>query len=145
MKFAAAADHAGYVLKKALVDYLRAAGHEVTDFGVDTADRVDYPDYAAKVAQALAAGEAELGLLVCGSGIGMSMAANRFPAVRAAVVEDIFQARLARQHNDANVLCLGARVTGEGNSIAILEEFLAAKFEGGRHAGRVEKLGKLGK
>ena len=141
MKIAAGADHAGFELKGTLVAALRAAGHEVEDVGTVSPDSVDYPDYARKVAEEVAAGRAERGLLVCGTGIGMSIAANRVAGVRAAVCAELFQVRMARRHNDANVLCIGARVTGPGAAEAMVEEFLAAAFEGGRHQRRVDKMG----
>lgn len=140
MKIAAAADHGGFALKDRLVARLRSLGHDVDDFGSHDATSVDYPDFAALVAAALRDGKAERGLLVCGSGIGMSIGANREPAVRAVLAMEILQARLGRAHNDANVLCLGGRLTGDALAEAILDEFLATPFEGGRHAGRVAKL-----
>lgn len=143
MKIAAAADHAGFDLKDRLVAHLRAAGHDVEDFGTHGLGSVDYPDFAAKVSEAVTSGRALRGILVCGSGIGMSIAANRNPQVRAVVAAEIIQARLARAHNNANVLCLGSRITGETHAIAIVDEFLATSFEEGRHVGRVEKLGRI--
>ena len=140
MKVALAADHAGVELKAELVAQCRALGHEPVDLGPTSTDSCDYPDFAAKVAGAVAAGEAALGVLVCGTGIGMSMAANKVRGVRAAVCRTEYEARLTRAHNDANVLCLGQRVTGAGLAAEILRAFLATAFEGGRHARRVEKL-----
>jgi len=140
MKIATAADHAGRELKDRLVATLAAAGHEVEDLGTHDDGRVDYPDFADLVARAVAAGRAERGVLVCGTGIGMSMAANRHHGIRAVVAAEIYQARLARAHNDANVLCLGARVTAPEHAEAILDEFLARPFDGGRHEGRIRKL-----
>ncbi len=139
----AASDHAGLQLRAGAVEAARAKGFEVEDLGPHAADSVDYPDYAAAVARAVAGGRARLGLLVCGTGIGMSMAANKVPGVRAAVCRSEFEARMARAHNDANVLCLGERVTGLGLGAAIVEAFLATPFEGGRHARRVDKLNAL--
>ncbi len=139
----AASDHAGLQLRAGAVEAARAKGFEVEDLGPHAADSVDYPDYAAAVAEAVAGGRARLGLLVCGTGIGMSMAANKVPGVRAAVCRSEFEARMARAHNDANVLCLGERVTGLGLGAAIVEAFLATPFEGGRHARRVDKLNAL--
>lgn len=140
MKIAVASDHAGFALKARLVEHARQLGHDVEDLGPATEDRVDYPDYAARVARRVARGEAERGVLVCGSGVGVCMTANRFRGVRAvnAVLE--VQARLARQHNAANVLCLGQRITAPELALSILEVFLSTSFEGGRHAGRVEKM-----
>jgi ribose 5-phosphate isomerase B len=139
----AASDHAGLTLRAEAIKAAKAKGFEVEDLGPHGPDSVDYPDFAAAVAGAVAAGRARLGILVCGTGIGMSIAANKVPGVRAAVCRSEFEARMARAHNDANVLCLGERVTGGGLGAAIVEAFLATPFEGGRHARRVEKLGAL--
>jgi ribose 5-phosphate isomerase B len=132
-------DHAGLALKRELAGVATELGYEVRDVGTHTSDSCDYPDYAHQVASAVAAGEG-LGLLVCGTGLGMSMAANRHAGVRAAVCGDVFSASMTRQHNDANVLCIGARVVGGGLAGAILKAFLGAGFEGGRHARRVNKI-----
>jgi ribose 5-phosphate isomerase B len=115
-------------------------GHEVVDLGPSSRESVDYPDYAHDLARRVAAGEAELGVLVCGTGIGMCMAANRHAGVRAALCHDAFTAELARRHNDANVLCMGGRTTGPGLAIQMLDIFLATPFNGGRHARRVDKI-----
>ena len=139
----AASDHAGLHLRAGAVEAARAKGFEVEDLGPHAPDSVDYPDYAAAVARAVAGGRARLGILVCGTGIGMSMAANKVAGVRAAVCRSEFEARMARAHNDANVLCLGERVTGLGLGAAIVEAFLATPFEGGRHARRVDKVNAL--
>jgi ribose 5-phosphate isomerase B len=139
----AASDHAGLTLRAEAVKAARARGFEVEDLGPHAAESVDYPDFAAAVARAVAGGQARLGILVCGTGIGMSIAANKVPGVRAALCRTEYEARMARAHNDANVLCLGERVTGGGLGAAIVEAFLATPFEGGRHARRVEKLGAL--
>jgi ribose 5-phosphate isomerase B len=136
----AASDHAGLTLRAEAVKAARARGFEVEDLGPFTADSVDYPDFARAVGEAVAAGRARLGILVCGTGIGMSIAANKIPGVRAAICRTEYEARMARAHNDANVLCLGERVTGAGVGAAIVEVFLAQPFEGGRHERRVEKL-----
>jgi ribose 5-phosphate isomerase B len=135
-----ASDHAGVELKARLVAAARAAGHEITDLGPADTGSVDYPDFAHRVAAAVAAGEAERGVLICGTGIGMSMTANRHPGVRAALCHDAFTAEMARRHNDANVLCLGARVTGTGVAEQVLTVFLATGFEGGRHQRRVARI-----
>ncbi len=140
---AVASDHAGLALKSVLAAELRAAGHEVLDLGTDGPDSVDYPDFGAAMARAIETGLASRGVIVCGTGIGISIAANRFAAVRAALCHDTTTARLARQHNDANVLALGARVIGEETAKDCLQAFLATEFEGGRHARRVDKLTKL--
>ncbi|MDG2427108.1 MAG: ribose 5-phosphate isomerase B [Acidimicrobiales bacterium] len=137
---AVGSDHAGYVLKDHLACELRNLGHEVLDLGVHSTDRVDYPDYGAAVGQAVAGGEVELGVCVCGSGIGIAIAANKVPGVRAATVHDATSARLARQHNDANVLCIGERLTGPEVATEALRAWLGAEFEGGRHADRIKKL-----
>jgi len=140
MKIAIGCDHAGLDLKNALVGALLKRSDAVEDVGTKTYDSVDYPDYALAVAEAVAAGRAQLGVLVCGTGIGMSIAANKHHGIRAAVCTTEFEARMARQHNDANVLCLGQRVVGVGVATAALEVFLQTEFEGGRHARRVQKI-----
>ena len=143
MKIAIGADHAGYEAKEHLKRWLAAQGHEPLDLGTNAPASVDYPDFATMVARAVAAGTAPLGLLICGSGIGMSIAANKIAGIRAAHCTESYQARVARQHNNANVLCLGARVSGLGVMEETLAAFLANTFEGGRHAVRVEKITKL--
>ena len=134
------ADHAGVELKQQLSEVAEEQGYEVRDLGTHSGDSVDYPDFAHKVADAVANDADALGLLVCGTGQGMSMAANRHPGVRAAVCADVFSAKMARQHNGANVLCLGARVVGHGHASEILRAFLGSTFEGGRHERRVRKI-----
>jgi len=140
MKIAIGADHAGFALKERLREHLAAAGHELVDFGTRSEESTDYPDYALRVAHAVAGGEAERGLLVCGSGIGMAMAANRVRRVRAAALSDLYSARMSREHNDANVLALGSRIVAPALAEAILDLFLATPFAGGRHERRVKKL-----
>ena len=140
MKIALASDHAGFALKALLVDTLTAAGHEVADLGPDDSDSVDYPDYGTKLAEHIAAGHAERGIAICGSGIGISIAVNRNPACRCARVSEPLSAALARQHNDANVIALGERLVGTDMAKAIVEAFLTTPFEGGRHQRRVDKL-----
>ncbi len=137
---AIAADHAGYELKCALKRHLIAEGFDVLDLGTDNTDSVDYPDLAEVLAQAITDGRTARGVLLCGSGIGMSIAANRFSGVRAALVRDEEAARLARRHNDANVLVLGARLIEPGVAENCLDAFLTTSFEGGRHQRRVRKL-----
>jgi ribose 5-phosphate isomerase B len=137
---AIAADHAGVQLKAELVGELGKLGYTVTDFGPADTTSVDYPDFATRVTTAVNAGQAELGVLICGTGMGMAITANKVHGIRAALCRTEFEARMSRMHNDANVLCLGQRVTGGGLAIEILKAFLAAKFEGGRHAARVEKI-----
>lgn len=134
------ADHAGFPLKEGLKAWLSAQGHHVLDFGTDSAESVDYPDYAARVAEAVRAGIAERGVLVCGTGIGMAIAANKVAGVRAAPCADPDAARLSREHNDANILTLGARVVEGTTATAVLQIWLATDFAGGRHARRVAKL-----
>lgn len=133
-------DHAGLRLKAALVQHLLARGHAPEDLGTHEAASCDYPDFAEAVARAVSEGRADLGVLVCGTGQGMAMTANRVPGVRAAVCADTFSARSTRAHNDANVLCLGERVVGVGLALDILDAFVGGAFEGGRHAGRVGKM-----
>jgi ribose 5-phosphate isomerase B len=140
MKIAIAADHAGYEEKEQLKPLLNELGIQYEDLGTVSPESVDYPDYARKVAEKVARGEAEQGLLVCGSGTGMAIAANKVPGVRAAVAWTEETARLAREHNDANVLSLGSRVTPADELPKIVRAWFAAKFDGGRHARRVEKI-----
>jgi ribose 5-phosphate isomerase B len=135
-----ASDHAGLELKRALVAELEKRGVVIREFGTTTSDSCDYPDFAHAVGRAIKGGEIEGAILVCGTGVGMSIAANRHAAVRAVVCSEPLSARMARQHNDANVLCIGARVIGVGTAIGIVDAFLAAEFEGGRHAMRVAKI-----
>ena len=143
MRIALAADHAGYVLKDDLAAWLREIGHEVTDLGVNSADSVDYPHYGAKLARMVATGGAERGIAVCGSGIGISIAINREPKCRCARVDDPLSARLAREHNDANVLAMGARLVGADMARACVTAFLGTDFAGGRHQRRVDQLSQL--
>lgn len=140
MKVVTGSDHAGLALKIVLVERMKAKGIEVEDVGTHTNASCDYPDFAVQVARAVAGGQADFGLLVCGTGQGMAMTANRVAGIRAAVVADTFTARSTREHNDANVLCLGERVLGPGLAGDILDLFLATPFAGGRHAGRVNKF-----
>ena len=137
------ADHAGFPLKEGLKSWLTLHDHEVVDFGTHSTDAVDYPDVAALVARAVREGSVERGILVCGSGIGMAIAANKVSGIRAAAAGDVETARLSRAHNDANVLALGARVTDAPTAIAVMRAWLATAFEGGRHARRVGKLAEL--
>lgn len=139
-KLAIGSDHAGLELKQALVEELARRGYELRDFGTHTSASCDYPDFAHALCQAIVGGELAQGILVCGTGVGMSIAANRHPGVRAVVCSEPFSARASRQHNDANVLCLGARVVGVGTALDIMDAFLRSEFEGGRHAGRVAKI-----
>lgn len=140
MKIAIASDHAGWEIKDKVSEMIRALGHEVVDHGPASAERVDYPDFAEKVSRSVQSSSEEKGILICGSGIGMSMAANRYEGVRAVIAVTGLQARMARLHNDANVLCLGARFSGLSVIEEIVNEFLNTEFEGGRHGGRVAKI-----
>ncbi len=139
-KLIAGSDHAGLALRAEAVKVAKAAGFDVEDLGPFSGESVDYPDYAKAVAEAVASGRARLGLLVCGTGIGMSIAANKVKGIRAAHCTTEFEARMARAHNDANVLCIGERVVGLGLGGAIVKAFLEAAFEGGRHERRVQKM-----
>lgn len=143
IRIAAGADHAGVHLKDLLVEMLRSLGHEVTDLGTHGDDRVDYPDYGAAVGHYVVEGNADLGLCVCGSGIGISIAANKVTGVRAATVHDVTSAHLARLHNDANVVCIGERLIGPEVAKDAVLAFVNGSFEGGRHQGRVEKISAL--
>lgn len=143
MRIALAADHAGFELKDALGDWLREAGHDVADLGTNSADSVDYPEFGTKLAAEVASGRAERGIAVCGSGIGISIAVNRNPKCRCARVDDPLSARLAREHNDANVLALGGRLIGPDMARACVTAFLGTEFAGGRHQRRVDQLSKL--
>lgn len=140
MRIAIASDHAAIDLKAALADWLRGAGHDVADLGPDSAASVDYPDYGYKLAAAIAEGSAERGIALCGSGIGISIAVNRNPAARCALVSEPLSARLAREHNDANVIAMGARLIGIEMAKACITAFLATEFGGDRHQRRVDKL-----
>jgi len=141
LRIAFASDHAAVDLKAALVAWAREAGHAVADLGPETNARVDYPDYGYRLAQHVGDGAADFGVALCGSGIGISIAVNRNPGCRCALVGDPFAAALARQHNDANIIAMGARLIGPDMAQACLESFLAGQFAGGRHQPRVDKLG----
>ena len=141
LRIAVASDHAGFSLKSRVCDYLEErAGVTLVDLGPVSAERCDYPDYAAACARHLQTGEADLGVLICGSGIGISIAANRFRGIRAALVQSPLMAQLAREHNDANILCLGSRLVGDLVAFESIEAFIETEFAGGRHAGRVAKI-----
>lgn len=137
------ADHAGRDLKETLKAWLIQGGYEILDFGTHSPDSVDYPDYALQVGESVASGKADRGLLVCGTGIGMAMAANKVPGVRAAHCSDLFGARLSREHNDANVLTLGGRLTGKELALEILDIWLRSSFSGERHARRIAKVAQI--
>lgn len=139
-KFYIATDHAGYALKAYVKEVVTSLGHEIIDLGPDSADRVDYPDFAKKCAHAVLEDKGSFGILICGTGIGISIAANKVPGIRAALCHDHYTAKLTRQHNDANILCFGERVVGKGIIEDMIEVFANTEFEGGRHAERVEKI-----
>lgn len=143
MRIALAADHAGYALKNELAQWLREQGHDVNDLGTNSADSVDYPEYGARLARTIAGGEADRGIAVCGSGIGIAVAVNREPKCRCAQVNEPLSAELARTHNDANVLALGARLIGSDMARACVAAFLDTEFAGGRHQRRVDQLSQL--
>jgi ribose 5-phosphate isomerase B len=145
VKVALGADHRGFALKEELKRWLAARGHKVIDFGPTNVDRVDYPDYAFKVADAVTRRQADRGILICSTGIGMSIAANKVHGVRAALADSIRLARLSREHNDANVLCLGADIVSATEARRIVGVWLKTEFAGGRHARRVQKLGRVGR
>jgi ribose 5-phosphate isomerase B len=140
MRLALAADHAGYILKDELVHWLKELGHEVTDLGTNGPESVDYPEYGARLGRRIANGEADFGIAVCGSGIGISIAVNRVTKCRCARVDDPLSAQLSREHNDANVLALGARLIGSDMAKACVAAFLETAFAGGRHQRRVDQL-----
>jgi len=135
-----ATDHAGYALKEFTKDYVLSLGHEIIDLGPDSADRVDYPDFAKKCANQVIEDEGSFGILICGTGIGISIAANKVTGIRAALCHDAYTATATRAHNDANILCFGERVVGKGVIESMIDAFCNTEFEGGRHAGRVEKI-----
>jgi ribose 5-phosphate isomerase B len=143
MRIAIAADHAGFTLKQALRERLATEGHEVNDFGTQSLESTDYPDYARLVAHEVADGRADRGILVCSTGIGMSIAANKVEGVRAALVTNVESASITRQHNDANIMTIGARFTDAETAASMLDAFLKTDFEGGRHARRVAKIMQL--
>ena len=137
MKVAIGSEHGGHVLKEELKELLLSMGHEVVDKGCTSPESVDYPDYAKEVASLVAGGGCDRGILICGTGIGMSIAANRFRGIRAALCHELFTARMSREHNDANILCLGARVIGPGLAKEMVKVWMETPFEGGRHHRRI--------
>ena len=139
-KIAFACDQGGYELKDTIIKWLNDNGYEVVDFGCNSTASVDYPDYALPASQAVARGECDLGILVCGTGIGMSLCANKVKGIRAACCSDTFSAKMTRLHNDSNILCFGARVVGAGLAIELVRNFVESEFEGDRHIKRVEKV-----
>jgi len=143
VRVAVASDHAGFHLKQAIAEHLRQAGYEIVDLGTDGTESVDYPDYGASLGRFVSSGQADKGVAVCGSGIGICMAAGKIAGVRAATVHDVTSARLSRLHNDANIACLGERFLGPQVALDAVDAFLSTEFEGGRHARRVGKINKL--
>lgn len=142
---AIASDHGGFELKEDITDFLQSAGFQFTDLGVHNNDSVDYPDYGISLSRRVASGEFEKGILICGTGIGMSIVANKIPGIRAALVHDIYSARMSTEHNNANVLVIGGRVTGKGLARELVRAWLEARFEGGRHQRRLEMIAELEK
>lgn len=140
MKIAIGSDHGGYVLKEQIYQYLLEEGWDVTDFGTHNEESCDYPVYAQKVAEAVAAGKYQRGILLCGTGIGISIAANKVPGIRCALVSDCYSARATRQHNDSNILALGGRVVGPELALDIVKTWIATAFEAGRHQRRVDLI-----
>lgn len=140
MKIGLGSDHGGFQLKGIIKEYLEQKGYEIVDYGTHSKDSVDYPEYGEKVAQAVSNNEVDRGIIFCGTGIGISLAANKVKGIRCANVSDTFSARMCRLHNDANMLSLGERVVGAGLAMDIIDLFLETEFEGGRHTARVEKL-----
>jgi len=138
VKIAIGCDHGGIDLKNTVVSVLTELGHEIDDQGCNSTDSVDYPDFAKSVSSLVKEGKCRLGILICGTGIGMSMAANRIPGIRAALCHEMFSARMSREHNDANVLCLGARVIGPGLAAEIVRTWMSTEFAGGRHQRRID-------
>lgn len=143
MKIALGSDHAGFVLKERLREILESKGHEVTDFGTDSPESTDYPDFAVEVGRSVTRGDSERGILVCSTGVGMSIAANKLPGIRAALAVSPEEVRLTRAHNDANVLTIGSKFTDEATAAELMDIFLTTEFDGGRHARRVGKIADL--
>ena len=143
MKIAVGCDHGGYELKQAVLKHLEKNGYEYVDYGCYAPERCDYPVYGEKVARAVAAKECDLGILICGTGIGISLAANRVKGIRAAVCSEPYSAQLTREHNNSNIIAFGGRVVGEGMALLIVDAFLNAEFQGGRHAERVAMLDEI--
>ena len=140
MKIAVGSDHGGFRLKEEIICWLKEKEISYEDVGTYTLESVDYPDYAEKVAEKIKSGDADRGILICGTGIGICIAANKIHGIRAALCHDVYSAQKSREHNDANILALGERVVGTGHALLVLEEWLKTEFEGGRHAKRVEKI-----
>lgn len=145
MKIAIGSDHAGFSLKKHVIEHLKEKGIELKDFGTYTNESCDYPDFALKVAEEVAAKSYDLGVLVCGTGIGISIAANKVPGIRAAACSDTFSAHACREHNNANIIAFGERIVGPGLACDIVDAFLASEFQGGRHQRRIDKIAEIEK
>jgi ribose 5-phosphate isomerase B len=138
-------DHAGYNLKVKVVEFLKEIGYSVKDFGTSSINSVDYPDYGLAVAEAVNRGECERGIIICGTGLGISMSANKVPGIRAALCTNEYMAKMSREHNDANILALGGRVVGEDLALSIVRVWLASEFQGGKHKNRVDKISQIEK
>ena len=145
MKIALGSDHGGINLKNAIIKHLQEKGYELKDFGTYSIESCDYPDYALKVAEGVSAKKYDFGILICGTGIGISISANKVPGVRAALCNDTFSAHATREHNDANILAMGERVVGQGLALDIVDTFLAGEFQGGRHSRRIDKITEIEK
>ena len=143
MKLAIGSDHVGFELKPVIIEYLEELGHEVTDFGPYSSERTDYPIYGKKVAEEVAAGNFDCGILICGTGVGISISANKVKSIRAVVCSEPYSARLSKEHNNTNILAFGSRVVGSELAKMIVKEWLDAKFEGGRHSKRIEMLKRI--
>ncbi|MCM1990068.1 ribose 5-phosphate isomerase B [Oceanirhabdus seepicola] len=145
MRIALGSDHGGINLKRSIIDYLVSEGHEIKDFGTDSSDSCDYPDFALPVAESVVAKEFDYGILICGTGIGISIAANKVSGVRAALCHNTFSAHATREHNNANILAMGERVVGTGLALDIVKTFINTEFEGGRHQKRIDKISQIEK
>lgn len=143
MKIAIASDHAGFELKELIKDYIIKTNNSVVDFGTNNSDSVDYPDFAVAASKAVSSGEVDRGILVCGSGQGMMMSANKFKNIRAALCNDLYSAKMSRLHNDSNILAIGGRIVGKDLALEIIKTWMETEFEGGRHQRRVDKLNSL--
>jgi RpiB/LacA/LacB family sugar-phosphate isomerase len=143
MKIAIAADHAGFELKEIIKEYLKKSGNEVTDFGTKTTEPVDYPDFAVPASRSVASGKSDRGILICGSGQGMAISANKIKGIRAALCNDLSSAKMSRLHNDSNVLAIGGRVLSRDTAVEIVKTWLETGFEGGRHQRRVDKMNSI--
>ncbi|WP_321382563.1 ribose 5-phosphate isomerase B [uncultured Enterococcus sp.] len=143
MNIAIGSDHVGFELKPAIIEYLKELGHEVTDFGPNSSDRTDYPIYGKKVAEEVASKHYDCGILICGTGVGISITANKVHGIRAVVCSEPYSAKLSKEHNNTNILAFGSRVIGSELAKMIVREWLSATFEGGRHANRVEMIAKV--